>query len=319
MRSLVWLGVLAFPLALGCAPRDRETFENGGSGGDSGSAGATNGGSAGSTNGGNAGTAGDGGNGATGGTSSGGSGGTGGISSAGASAGGTGGMPGAGLGAVCKSTADCPTGLSCGLHGFRDGVCTTDCSSSSDCPGADSACVNGQCFLKCDYGPQAKCGGRLDTVCGPTQDASGANITACIQICQVDADCVNGYCDPYGSCIATPFPGPKLGEACSVSQMACNCINADSTSDNGFCSAFCRTGADGNSTCEQAPSGDLTSVCIFATNEMQGVGDLGYCGKTCKCDGECPRDTVCTDVGLPQAQNGACVPDNGSQQNIPCP
>lgn len=316
------MGALAFPLVVGCAPRDRDTFGDGGSGGTSGgSGGAANGGAA---NGGAAGTAGSGNGGSqTGGTgATGGDGGTGGAGATGG--GGSGGTAGAGaatggLGAVCKANGDCSTGLTCELNGYRDGVCTRACTVDADCSEAETVCLDGKCRERCAFGSGPKCEQRNDMICAPTTDGSGASATACVQICQVDADCAAGYCDPFGRCAAAPWSGPALGEACSVSQGACNCIGFNGPDPNvGFCSAFCRIGASEHSTCGQAPTGDLTAVCAFLTDASSGAGDLGLCGKTCRCDDECPRDTVCVDFGLPQAANGVCVPDDGNQQHIAC-
>jgi hypothetical protein len=53
-----------------------------------------------------------------------------------------------------------------------------------------------------------------------------------------------------------------------------------------------------------------------------GVGDLGYCGALCDCDGDCAPNLVCESFGDPQVESffqkkGYCIPADGAT-GMPC-
>jgi hypothetical protein len=268
------------------------------------------------------------------------------------------------LGAACSHDSDCPAGASClstsgeALFGGAapSGVCVAPCDARSACSSyAGAVCVDvadptanpdaspaqGTCFETCTVGDTSpsKCHGAPHVACAPLEGgAAGAGY--CRPVCATGADCASGACDPRrGVCVATAPPDTTFGLSCDVrggdggsdassgpdaatATPACDALCVTLGARVSLCSRRCVYGSAGE--CGPASGGLRLGGCLFP---VQGgtVGDLGYCGELCDCNGDC-RDPafVCDafdDANLQRAfgRAGVCTPpDLVIHGAIPC-
>jgi hypothetical protein len=256
-----------------------------------------------------------------------------------------------GAGLFCASST---SGLFDG-GGPAKGLCTTACvPGGSECQpfDPDAVCVASQpgpgfCIEGCSFGPDSlqqfdpsKCHGRTEVACSPVVDPSGQVAAACVPNCNGDQDCGSGwFCHPSdGLCRPNPPTGKLVGEVCqtpdagpSAGECQGSCIpmaGASGIAKVNVCTAGCTFGAI--PACGwQGPTSGLPSpaACLFVSSSVidnggPGVGDLGYCGALCGCDGDCAPTLVCEPFGNPQIesfyqQKGYCVPADGAT-GMPC-
>jgi hypothetical protein len=155
------------------------------------------------------------------------------------------------FGPLCESR--CPRGCRApepNPLGLGDGPCSTNASASASASG-DGAAVN--CLLGCadgrfNYRNRADCSGLCPTTCARSaasnQTVDGPcdlNLTAG-DVVECRLGCVSGFAGPSCSKSSFECPNPNCG-AVDESQAACD--------SNGICTAGCRPGLWGASTCDR--------------------------------------------------------------------
>ena len=95
----------------------------------------------------------------------------------------------------CSSSADCPTGQSCGSNGFCV-PSSSSCLSSFECP-SGQACINGACSIPSSCSASSDC---------PAGQVCANGLCAVSVSCSTGADCPSGVCE-NGLCTATNTEG----------------------------------------------------------------------------------------------------------------
>lgn len=264
--------------------------------------------------------------------------------------GGSGTVPAALVGKACTKDTDCATGLFCAtatgndmLGGPANGVCTADCSINTDaCLAVDpnSICVTFNasgsvafCLETCTLGPTArgevKCLNRSDMGCADAGFGDGSGY--CSPACRGDFDCSGRSCDlSSGLCTdASKIAGTKpIGSSCdpnSTTEVCKGGFCLTMPGGGGMCSGFCTLGTAG---CGEDPTASrLDTYCLFTFDPtLTDVGDQGFCGQVCDCDGDCLlTGSVCApDQSLRQSSGrlGYCTPkvasDGSTVAGMPC-
>ena len=190
----------------------------------------------------------------------------------------------------CSCPADCPQDAECQLEdslGNPKGFCLRRCTPGSTECGPGSSCSKGG-------GCERVCG--KDSDC-PDGDLCSVVLKSCINVCQSDAQCLNGKCNlNTGFCQARiPFGNPAgaaIGAVCTK--------NNDCRSGRcwlfqpgaGVCITFCDTHR------QVCPDGALCTD--------DGDGDsIGWCLKPCITNAQCVQtQTRC----VPAGATGVCKP-----------
>ena len=158
----------------------------------------------------------------------------------------------------CSKNAECGKGLVCARGGDFAGMCTANCTSTTECEtrfGDGVSCVGDYCTLACDHSDQCGTNGYCrtdlcfsgkagmsdtcsnDRQCEPGLTCSPALYSAgtCVAPCTVNADC-----DPYGVSTDCVVAKGLCAERCS-DELNCsgNSWCHDYVTDDGFSSGYC--------------------------------------------------------------------------------
>lgn len=198
----------------------------------------------------------------------------------------------------------------------------------------------GLCFESCRVGGGAtnKCHRRAGIACAPIEGA-GDGAGYCRPLCATSGECLTGVCDPArGVCVASAPIDPGFGLTCRAPMDAGATTPSDGGAadggggdandagpapsacggqcvDIGAMSSVCTRRCVFGSTDECAPQkgNSRRGGCLFVT-KGGGIGDLGYCGEICGCNGDCSESSfVCDafdDAALEKAYGGkgVCTP-----------
>jgi hypothetical protein len=163
------------------------------------------------------------------------------------------------------------------------------------------------CLPTCTLGDPApneeKCRGRVDLVCA--ERIAGTGVGYCRPACRADLDCGERFCNlATGLCRDTAPSGSGIGEGCDPAAPACAGGCVEHGASYAECSGVCRLNTPG---CGQAPKSQAPYDywCYLDPSRAGGDGDLGYCARTCDCDGDCGRpDAVCAVDATLQSETG---------------
>lgn len=261
--------------------------------------------------------------------------GAGGSSSFGSSGAPVGSSSGAGSGVVgarCRSTADCISGLGCLTADGADlvaggpagGYCSMPCGSDAACAAVDRAaeCIGlaGQqlcvrsCSSRAPEPNESKCLGREDVMCasvaalGDEPPGTGPQPGLCVPACQSDAQCGRGlFCNlGSGLCTSTPPAGAPIGSRCTEAEDCASglCLTLNDTFES-FCSGFCTFGVPG---CgfdgSEAQAG---ATCLLPQVRDEGPGDRGLCFASCDSDADCREAGAVCVPAASDGRGGVCL------------